>query len=255
MVTDRSVIEALNFGYLTGYDLLQYCPDQLLIKEYNLDPTKLQRGCDQAYAYVKAKLCNRYDLESTLSNANQLFLKQTGSLAVALAANTHVSRINFTSFAPQFDSAPLTGFPNGIFPIADVYTNVQIGSAPGLADIMPLTNIGNGLLWYANKFYTLATTLYFTITGPVTNINISANVTGPNSFHDDLLTEIIAIRALKSILGANAGTNKQIDALISENENIITQLQTEMMGLSLPSPGATINAIPYSSNSSFKTIG
>ena len=358
MIVSRDQIAALNFGYLSGSDLLQFCPDQMLIKAYADDPNKLQTGCNQAYGYVKAKLINRYDLNQVLSNANQIFKKQTGSLQVTIAAGTYVSTINFSSIAPQFDSSPITGFPGGQFPIIDVFTNVKIGTILGGDDILPLKNIENGYLWFANKYFSTLTTLYFTITGPETTITISANtgvqmptitpvtslnktgdftlliyantyiyqifanillgtpsikigttlggeeivpltlvsnsilpiVSGTNYFattttlyisvvtgsvnlrfdeglnftaptpqpfaiKDDLLIEILAIRAIKCILGANAGTSKQLESLIEENENIIEQIQTEMMGLTLPAPPRQVDSIPHVVQSSFKTIG
>ena len=357
MIVSRDQIAALNFGYLNGSDLLQFCPDQMLIKAYAVDPNKFQTGCNQAYSYVKAKLCNRYDINSVLSNANQLFLRQSQSFTVSIAPGTYISRIDFESYTPRFNSAPLTGYPSGIFPIADVYPVVNIGTTLGGDEIMKQTNIGNGTVWVANKYFASQTTLYVTLAGSETTVNITAT-TGvqmppvyplsclnqasdfnifmrantyvyqifgkilldnpsvkigttdggeeiypnvlvsdsgltvlvlqyfpvdtilyfkitngsvnfrideglkfvapqPNLYaiKDDLLTEILAIRAIKSILGSNSGTDKQLESIIEENEHIISQLQNEQMGLSLPAAPNTISAIPYTVNSSFKTIG
>jgi len=97
MIVTRDQLAVMNFGYLSGLDLLQWCPEQLLIKQYALNPSFLQNGCNQAYADLKSRLCNRYDLNSVLSNANQVLKKQTGNVQVTISAGTYVSRISFSS--------------------------------------------------------------------------------------------------------------------------------------------------------------
>jgi hypothetical protein len=86
-------------------------------------------------------------------------------------------------------------------------------------------------------------------------LNFIAPTPQPFAIKDDLLIEILAIRAIKCILGANAGTSKQLESLIEENENIIEQIQTEMMGLTLPAPPRQVDSIPHVTQSRFKTIG
>ena len=165
MIVSREQIASLNFGYLSGTDLLQWCPDQLLTAAYAKDPNKIQLGCNQAYGYVKAKLCNRYDLNQVLSNSNQHFKAKTGSFQVSIAAGTYVSRINFANSQPS-----------DIFHVVDVCSIVKIGTTDGASDILAQTTIQNGYLWFANKYFATATTLYFTLTGPPVDISLSATM-------------------------------------------------------------------------------
>jgi hypothetical protein len=174
MVVDRSFIASLNFGYLTGSDLLQYCPDQHLIKAYSLDPNKLQNGVEDAYATLRAKLINRYDITQIVSNANQSFFNQTSNFTISIAANTYVSQFSFTSTAPTWDVISLTGFPVGEFPIIDVYPTITIGTTPNGNDVLKQTSIGESYFWLANKYFASATTLYVTITGPQVSLVLSA---------------------------------------------------------------------------------
>jgi hypothetical protein len=60
-------LKALAFGYLTGEDLLQWCPGQLLIKQNEVDSNSLQNGCNQAYAFVISQLVNRYDINTEIT--------------------------------------------------------------------------------------------------------------------------------------------------------------------------------------------
>jgi hypothetical protein len=59
-------IKALNFGYLTGEDLLQFCSPQLLIKQYTVDNNSLQNGFNFAQSEVIASFTTRYDLTAEL---------------------------------------------------------------------------------------------------------------------------------------------------------------------------------------------
>jgi hypothetical protein len=88
-VVNRSFIASINFGYLNGSDLLQYCPDQHLIKAYDQDPNKFQTGVNAAYAYVKAKLVNRYDINQVISNANQQFQRISNLCQCQCRNNNH----------------------------------------------------------------------------------------------------------------------------------------------------------------------
>jgi hypothetical protein len=55
-------IKALDFGYLTGVDLMQYCPFQLLQKQYTIDDTSIESAVLTAYSEVNGKLSTRNDI-------------------------------------------------------------------------------------------------------------------------------------------------------------------------------------------------
>jgi hypothetical protein len=62
-----SDLVSLNFGYLTGEDLLAWCPAPLLIKQYTVDANSLQNGCNQAYAFITSQFINRYDIDTEMA--------------------------------------------------------------------------------------------------------------------------------------------------------------------------------------------
>jgi len=72
-------IKALDFGYLTGADLLAYCPFQFLAKQYAVDNLSLETGVQTAYNEIISQLTTRYDLTSefakTLSDRYFLMVK------------------------------------------------------------------------------------------------------------------------------------------------------------------------------------
>ena len=175
MGISRAQISSLNFGYLSGRNLLMYCPEQLLITQYNIDPNMFTDGVNQAYADLKSRLSSLYDLTYVLSNANQFLLNQTGAVSVSIAAGTYVDRIMFSWNPQKFldNSIPLN--TGGTIPIINLTPQVQCGSTAGGSDLLPLTNICDGWLWFVNKYFANATTLYFTISGSSINMKISAS--------------------------------------------------------------------------------
>ena len=73
-------LKALNLGYLTGADLLQWCAAQFLIKQYEVDNNSLQNGCDQAISEVIGAYTTRYNLSAEL--------QKTGSARATLLVKT-----------------------------------------------------------------------------------------------------------------------------------------------------------------------
>ena len=62
-----ATLQALNLGYLTGEDLIQWCAAQLLIHQYTVDNNSLENGCNFAYSEMIASLGNRYDINTELT--------------------------------------------------------------------------------------------------------------------------------------------------------------------------------------------
>jgi len=63
-------LKAQDLGYLSGADLLQWCPSQLLIKQYEIDNNSLVSGARFAYAEVTSALVNRYNIAAELAKQN-----------------------------------------------------------------------------------------------------------------------------------------------------------------------------------------
>jgi hypothetical protein len=79
-------LKVLSFGYLTGIDLLRYCPFQVLQKQYAVEDTSLQIGCDIAYSEALSALSARYDITTELTKEDtsrySLMVKIVSILAV-----------------------------------------------------------------------------------------------------------------------------------------------------------------------------
>lgn len=60
-------LKALTFGYLTGKDLVQWCPFQVLNTVYSTDPDRLAEGCATAYSEMTSATVNRYDIAAELA--------------------------------------------------------------------------------------------------------------------------------------------------------------------------------------------
>lgn len=79
-------LAALNFGYLTGQDILQYCSTQSLIKQFEVNQDILQRGCDNAYSEMIGYCYTKYDVKREFNMISgprqQLVVKLTAILAV-----------------------------------------------------------------------------------------------------------------------------------------------------------------------------
>jgi len=78
-------LKALNFGYLSGADLKQFCAAPILIKIYETDNDALQSGCNIAYAELSSNLSNRYNIANELaltSGRNLLCVKIATILAI-----------------------------------------------------------------------------------------------------------------------------------------------------------------------------
>lgn len=79
-------IKALNFGYLTGEDLVNYCPFQTLQLQDLVSPTFLDIQINTAYEEIKSYLRPRYlienELEKTGNDRNKLCVKLTTIQAI-----------------------------------------------------------------------------------------------------------------------------------------------------------------------------
>jgi hypothetical protein len=188
MSITKDQLAQLNFGYLSGIDLLQYCPTQILTSQYEKSPETLKNGCDIAYSEIEGALGNQYDIFKELSNANQSFKNQTGNITINIASGSYVSRIFFKWNNPipviidgEASNNALQLFSEGFYPaiqgqIIDASPTVQIGSILNADDIMPNQHIGqNGVVFWLNKIYPQDTVLYVNISSGNVDIEMSAN--------------------------------------------------------------------------------
>lgn len=101
MALTNAQLSALNFGYLTGANLMRWASPSLLIKQLEVDPSVLLDATNTAYKEVISKLSTRYDLTTE-------FLKTGVYPASAIASITGgaVSGIAVTASGPGYVSAP-----------------------------------------------------------------------------------------------------------------------------------------------------
>lgn len=98
MVT-KADIKALDLGYLTGADIMQYCPVAVLISQYEIDNDCISNAAVIAYTEINAHIGNRYDIiseyQKTGTDRNTFVIKLTAIAAVreVLANATQVSDV------------------------------------------------------------------------------------------------------------------------------------------------------------------
>ena len=241
-IITRDQLAVINFGYISGLNLLQFCPEELLLQKYATYQYLFQQGVNQAYADLKSRLSTIYDLNYVLSNANQLLKNKTGSFTISLAALTYISQIYFSQNSSDSPVQSMSG-------IVDIDSTVSVGTTAGGTDLLNSQSVGSeGFVWVINKYYANGTTLYVTIAGPAVDVKLSANIQSTatptptqqltaNLTKDDLLIEILSKLAIKKILGSSAGTNKQLQAIFDENEQMILEIMEKQRTLN-PSPAA-----------------
>lgn len=79
-------LDAMSFGYLTGLDLAMFASYQVIIKQYETSPNKLQQGCDLAYSEMIGLFYTKYDVNrefTQISGTRQdIVVKITAILAL-----------------------------------------------------------------------------------------------------------------------------------------------------------------------------
>jgi hypothetical protein len=249
---NRDQFAVLNFGYISGLNLLQYCPEELLFQKYNLLPSLFQQGINQAAAELKSRLSTLYDINKVLSNSNQWKKNQQNDIQITIAAGAYVSQIYFNK-TDIINADPV----------------VKVGTSLGAVDLLDSVSISDaGFLWFFNKYYASQTVLYFNIDGSPVDIEVIATLpaTGVGSgtvadilkgnlVKDDLLIKILSILSIRNILGSAAATNKQLQSIFESNDFTIEQIMLKQITFDLPSAKEAVMAVPFIVDSSFKTLG
>jgi phage gp36-like protein len=66
-MADLTDIQALDFGYITGPDLLKYTSQQILIKQHSIDTSLIQNAVLTAYNDITGRLSTKYDIATELT--------------------------------------------------------------------------------------------------------------------------------------------------------------------------------------------
>ena len=263
MAITRDQFAILNFGYLTGLNLLQYAPEELLFQKYNQYKYLFQQGINQSIAEIKSRLATLYDLNPEFSNACQTLRSQQNIFNFSVVAKTYVNQI-YIAYSP--DQFPVSQVPG----VIDVSSYVSVGTTAGGTDLLNNQQIDtDGFLWKFNKYYATPTTIYFTITGPAVDVSIAATIPPDgvtpapavsdqfiaNLIKDDLLIKLVSILSIKHILASGAGISELMKAWFSEAETILQAIENKQQLLNQPMAKGPVSQVPYVVSSSFQTLG
>ena len=80
-------IKALDYGYLTGDDLLMFCPSQILIKQYQTNANTLENAVDIAYSEIMSSLGARYNIVSELDKTTGRYALVVKLVSIAAIRN------------------------------------------------------------------------------------------------------------------------------------------------------------------------
>ncbi len=151
----------LNFGYLKGEDLMQFCPYQQLISAHERNPSIVSGGVEIAYDEVRGELANQYDINKELSNKNTKYTNITGSIAIPIAAATFVSKIYIYGVSTSE---------------IQIIPSITIGTTLNGNEIQPTQQIGiEGSVIAINRYFSSASTIYLTVANGSVNIELNSN--------------------------------------------------------------------------------
>lgn len=217
-------LKNISFGYLTGADLIRYCPAQLLIKQYEVDPDSLENGCDTAYAEIIGKLETRFDLTAELAKIGFI----NAAAAATINANA-VSAVNITYAGAGYSAAPPVSFTGGGGNGATATAVVSNG-------IITAINITNGGTGYTSE--------------PIVVI------TGQNDTRARLLVKLAAIWAIRNILGNAQNIAEAMMSQFKWADQFVSDLRNGQGGLPVKqSDTTTVGSGAELIDSSFSTLG
>lgn len=98
----------MDFGYLSGDDLVQWCSPQILIKQYEVNNNALQKGCNTAYGEVASALRTKYNSSAELAK-----IQFTQAMATSQLTGAAVSGLLITNPGSNYISAPVISITGG----------------------------------------------------------------------------------------------------------------------------------------------
>ena len=222
----------LSFGYLSGADLIQFCPVQLLTSRYQVDPLLLSNGCQDAYAEITAMFNTKYNIVLELS-----LISFTNAQGTTTVDGNQVTAIVLTSGGTNYGTAPAVSF-NGVGTGATATAIITNGIVTGF------TGLPSGTC------YTTAPAVTFT-GGAATDTR------------SRLLVKICTIYALRNILGNLQGAGNMLEAHYNWATETALAIRNGQMNLPLQLPAAPNSSYPYCTpasgsglvGSSWRTLG
>lgn len=120
LTTDQLV--NMSFGYLRGADLLRYSAPQLLIKQFEIDVSCFQDGCNTAYSELISLISNKYELKTEFSKRGF-----TNASAIAGIENGKVSILTLTNTGTNYLTLPAVSIVGGGGSGAEVQPVIENG--------------------------------------------------------------------------------------------------------------------------------
>jgi hypothetical protein len=216
----------LSFGYLNGDDLTEYSAPQLLIKQYEVKPNSLKKGCEIAYSELISLLNTRYNL--ALEFAKRGFTNASATATVTAGA---VTAINISYAGTNYGSAPtvnITGVGSGATAEAII--------ADGLVTGVNITDPGTG--------YTAPPTI--SITGGAAEDTRTL-----------MFVKLAAICAVRNTLGNAQNIGDSMKDNFTWADKTIQALRNAQQGMPTvnQSPTITYGSPAEMVSSSFNTLG
>jgi hypothetical protein len=216
----------LSFGYLNGDDLTEYCAPQLLIKQYEVKKSSLQKGCEVAYSELVSLLNTRFNLALEFNKRG--FTNATGTATVTAGI---VTALTVTYAGTNYGTAPIvtiTGAGTGATGTAVI--------ANGVVTSINITAGGTG--------YT---------TAPTVTLTDGAD-TDARTF---MFVKLSAICAVRNALGNLQNIGDAMTNNFTWADKTIMALRNAQQGMPTvnQSPTITYGSPAEIVNSSFNTLG
>lgn len=214
MPLTNATLATLPLGYLSGEDLMGFCPAQLLIQRNLVLPGQPLDGCVLAYAEIESSLMNRYNVAPELLRLPPL--QGVGTAAVGGGA---VSAITISFAGGQYASAPAVTITGGGGTGAAATATV----VNGILTAINVTNGGTG--------FTSAPVI--TLTGGL--------APDPRA---KLLVKITSIISVRNVVGAAQNISPQLEELFKWADKTLLAIRNAQMNLPLSYPAAITGTAP-----------
>lgn len=197
----------LPLGYLSGEDLMVFCPAPLLIQRNIVLPSQPQRGATLAYSEITSALINRYDIATELKKLAPL----QGTATAALTGDA-VSGVAVV-------------LPGGTYATPPVVT-ITGGGGAGATAVAVISELG------------VLTGINITAGGigytSVPVVTLSGGLAADS--RSELLVKIASIITIRNVLGASQNTGDQLDELYRWADKTLLAIRNAQMNLPLGYP-------------------
>lgn len=218
-------LKSLSFGYLCGQDLIQFAAAPLLIKQYEVDPQSLQRGCDLAYSQIQGQLSTRYDIATELNKKGVI-----NAIAKAVISAGVIASFEVIAPGLGYTSQPVIVVAGG-GGIDGAGTAVLLN---GSVTSITKTNGGSG--------YTSA---------PV--VSFSGGI-APDT-RSVLCVRIASLLALENCLGNMQNISDYMLNLFKSNRKDLLDIRNGQLNLPITESGDSVISAAFLADNSFKTLG